>query len=117
MFPLTSIGASAAVATVAAGLVLLVWRRGARGRLVPEVAAPALVAGLSVLLWRAAGNVATLNDDPIPGVSPNDVLCPVVTYVALGVYGAFRRPSDQVGWERRRATLTLVALAVNVVTI
>jgi hypothetical protein len=117
VFTLTSIAASAAVATVAAALVLFLWRPGARDRLLAEVAAPALVAGLSLLLWRAAGNVAALNDDPIPLVSPNDVLCPVVTYVALGVYGALGQASGQPAWERRRAVLTLVSLAVNVVTI
>ncbi len=117
MFPLTSIAASAAAATVAAALVLFLGRRGARDRLLAEVAAPAVVVGLSLLLWRAAGNVAALNDDPIPLVSPNDVLCPVVAYVALGVYGALRRASEQPAWELRRALLTFVSLAVNVVTI
>src|SRR5262249_20707583 len=102
---------------VAGALVLLAWRRGARDDLVAELVAPALVAGLSVLLWRAAGNVAVLNDDPIPAVSPNDVLCPLVTYVALGVYAAWRAPADRAGWERRRAALTLLSLAVNIVTI
>jgi hypothetical protein len=58
-----------------------------------------------------------LNDDPIPLVSPNDVLCPVVTYAALGVYGALRRASGQPAWEHGRALLTIVSLAVNVVTI
>lgn len=117
MFALTSIAASAAVMAVAGALVLHALRRGARDRLVPEVLAPALVTGLSVLLWRAAGNVAALNDDPVPGVSPNDVLCPVVTYVALGVYGSLRAPPEATDWARRRAVLTLVSLAVNIVTI
>jgi hypothetical protein len=31
-----------------------------------------------------AGNTQALNDNPIPLVSPNDVLCPVLTYVVLG---------------------------------
>ena len=74
------------------------------------------MAGLSALLYRAAGNVAVLNEDPIPAVSPNDVLCPLVTYVALGLYAAWRPPVDRPGWGRRRAALTLVSLAVNIVT-
>jgi hypothetical protein len=45
----------------------------------------ALVAGLSILFWRLAGNVAQLNDDPFPPVRPNDVPCPVLTYVSLGL--------------------------------
>ena len=41
----------------------------------------ALLTGLWILLWRLAGNTQVLKDDPIPLVSPNDVLCPVVRYV------------------------------------
>jgi hypothetical protein len=36
-----------------------------------------------------SGDIPELNDDPIGALSPNDGLCPVVTYVFLGVYGAF----------------------------
>lgn len=73
--------------------------------------------GLSILLWREAGNTPTLNADPIPVVSPNDVLCPVVTYVCLGVLAAFRGVIDTPHWPRIRALLTLLSLVVNVVTI
>ena len=58
-----------------------------------------------------------LNDDPIPVVSPNDVLCPVVTYVCLGLLAAFRSSIEGPHWPRIRALLTLLSLAVNVVTI
>jgi hypothetical protein len=77
----------------------------------------ALVVGVSILLWREAGNTPALNDDPIPVVSPNDVLCPIVTYVCLGVTAGFR--SNMLGkhWARVRALLTLVSLVVNVATI
>src|ERR687886_314804 len=51
----------------------------------------ALVVALSILLWREAGNTDVLNEDPIPLVSPNDVLCPIVTYVVLGLYAQFTR--------------------------
>ena len=114
---MASIAASAAVMAVVGGMLLLVWRRDTREGTVAGVIAPALVAGLPVLLYRAAGNTGVLNEDPIPAVSPNDVLCPVVTYAALGVYAAVRTPSDRAGWERRRAALTLVSLVVNIVTI
>ena len=117
MFSLTSIAASAAVMAVASGLLLFVWRKDTREGTAAGVIAPALVAGLSVLVYRAAGNTGILNEDPVPAVSPNDVLCPVVTYAALGMYAAFRTPSDHADWERRRAALTLVSLVVNIVTI
>jgi hypothetical protein len=73
--------------------------------------------GLSILVWREAGNTAALNDDPIPLVSPNDVLCPVVTYVSLGVLAGFRPALTGPRWPGIRALLTLLSLAVNVATI
>ncbi len=77
----------------------------------------ALVVGCSVLVWRSAGNTGALNNDPIPAVSPNDVLCPLVTYLFVGWYAAFRRPVDAVRFEQARVLLTLVSFLVNVVTI
>jgi hypothetical protein len=77
----------------------------------------ALVVGLSILVYREAANTPMLNDDPIPVVSPNDILCPVVTYVALGILGGFRSSIQGAHWGRLRALLTLVSLVVNVATI
>jgi hypothetical protein len=77
----------------------------------------ALVVGLSVLVWRSAGNTRALNNDPIPGVSPNDVLCPLVTYLFLGFYAALQRPLDSIRFEQARMLLTLVSFVINVVTI
>jgi hypothetical protein len=77
----------------------------------------AIVVAFSILLWRAAGNTQLLNDDPMPLVSPNDVLCPIVTYVCLGLYAALRQFPHAQGWPRVRALLTLVSFVVNVVTI
>ena len=76
-----------------------------------------VVVGLSVLVWRSAGNTGALNNDPIPAVSPNDVLCPLVTYLFIGFYAAFRRPVDSVRFEQARVLLTLLSFAVNVITI
>lgn len=67
--------------------------------------------------WRLSGNVPELNDDPIGALSPNDWLCPVVTYVVLGIYGALWPPPDRTDWARVRALLTVVSFGVNVVTI
>src|SRR5215216_178440 len=53
-----------------------------------------LVVGLSIFAWRLSGNIPELNDDPIGALSPNDWLCPAMTYVFLGVYGAFALPAS-----------------------
>jgi hypothetical protein len=75
------------------------------------------VVGVSIFVWRAAGNTPGLNDDPIAFVSPNDVLCPVITYVSLGLCAGFGRMSERADRRRIRALLTIVSLVVNVVTI
>lgn len=112
MFTLSQIVVCALVALIASVALLVVTRREVGPR---ALLTAAVVAG-SVLLWRTAANTAALNDDPIPWVSPNDVLCPVVTYVTLGVYaGVVRR--EEAAWPSTRALLTLVSLVVNVVTI
>jgi hypothetical protein len=78
----------------------------------------AATVGLSILVWREAGNTPSLNDDPIPVVSPNDVLAPVLTYVCLGLLGGFRTSiGGSSAWPRLRALLTLLSLVVNVATI
>src|SRR5437016_2226283 len=73
--------------------------------------------GLSILVWRLGANVPQLNDDPIPVTSPNDVLCPVVTYVVLGVYAGLAKLTDSTRVQRDRAVLTVISLVVNIVTI
>lgn len=120
MFALGQITFSAVVGVAVSALVLLVYQRlakrdGPRGS--RWVWPLAVVVGLSILAWRASGNTPTLNEDPIAFVSPNDVLCPVVTYVFVSVYGGFAGSSGGPGWPRVRALLTVVSLVVNVVTI
>ena len=117
VFPLWHISLTALIAFVASIVLLRTWGSHFGMPDVREVFWVALVVGLSVLAWRLAGNVPQLNDDPVPAFSPNDVLCPVVTYVLLGVYAGFRPPADQARWEQARATLTIVSLFVNVITI
>lgn len=77
----------------------------------------ALLAGLSVMFWRSAGNVAQLNDDPIPPFSPNDLICPIVTYIFLELAVAFYHPTDSEHWVKTRSWLTLVSFVVNVLFI
>jgi hypothetical protein len=78
-----------------------------------------IAAGLGVLLWRLGANVPTLNTDPIPGVSPADVLSAPLAYVAASVYvrlrGGISTASERLAVAP--AVAALAALVVNVVTI
>src|SRR5215472_3845367 len=94
VFPFAHIALTAAITAGVALLVLLPLRSRLRGFSSFDGLLVAVLVGISVLVWRSVGNTGALNDDPIPGVSPNDVLCPVVTYLFLGWYAAFRRPAD-----------------------
>lgn len=113
VFPFWRIALTAGLA-LAVSLVALLWRY--REFSLREAVVISLVVGISVLLWRMASNVAQLNDDPIPPVSPNDVLSPVVTYVMLSVCGAFRQGTPA-RWGQARALLTLVSFLINVIAI
>lgn len=117
MFPLSHIAITAGIMAVVSLLLLFGVRPFFKIRLPAEILLMALVAGFSVLAFRASANTTVLNTDPIPGISPNDILCPVMTYVFLGIYGSFRYPRHDVGFEQARAVLTLVSFAVNVITI
>jgi len=82
-----------------------------------------VAAGLGVLLWRLGANVAVLNDDPIPGVSPADVLSAPVAFVAADVYGRLRGAFSEklAGMPEllavAPAVAAIVALVVNIVAI
>jgi hypothetical protein len=121
VFSLGQIVVCAVGGIVLSAIALFIYRRLAEpreGSMVDSSLWPLpLVVGVSILMWRAAGNTPVLNDDPIAFVSPNDVLCPVITYASLGVYAGFRNVPDSSGWKRIRAVLTIVSLVVNVVTI
>jgi hypothetical protein len=119
MFSATQILLSAAVGAVASLVALALYGRWAKEAAFAwaEATGIAVIVGLSILLWRAAGNTPALNEDPIPLVSPNDVLCPVLTYVCLGLGAGLRRPVQRPDWPRVRALLTIVSFVVNVVTI
>jgi hypothetical protein len=116
IFPFAHIALTAAITAVVALLVLVVLRSRFKLSLV-DCLLVAVVMGISVIVWRSAGNTGALNNDPIPPVSPNDVLCPLVTYLFIGFYAAFRPPLDAMRFEQARVLLTLVSFVVNVVTI
>jgi hypothetical protein len=117
VFPFAHIALTAAITAGVALLLLVVLRLRFTKLRLPDCLLVAVVVGLSVMVWRSAGNTGALNNDPIPGVSPNDVLCPLVTYLFIGFYAAFRRPFDAARFEQARVLLTLMSFLVNVVTI
>jgi hypothetical protein len=117
VFPFAHIALTAAITAGVALLLLVVLRRRFMAFPLVDCLLVAVVVGISVIVWRSAGNTGALNDDPIPAVSPNDVLCPLVTYLFIGFYAAFRRPADAMRFEQTRVLLTLVSFLVNVVTI
>ena len=112
-----------AALTAALAWVAMARRRANSASQAPITSASPLVdalvigiaAGLGVLLWRLGANIPALNDDPIPGVSPADVLSGPVAFVAVGVYTGLRGDSER--WASAQALAVLVALVVNIVTI
>jgi hypothetical protein len=117
VFSFAHIALTAAITAVIALLLLVVMRSRFKMLRLSDCLLVAVVVGLSVIVWRSVGNTGALNNDPIPGVSPNDVLCPLVTYLFIGFYAAFRPPLDARRFEQARVLLTLVSFVVNVVTI
>ena len=117
IFPLSHIALTAGIMAMVSLLLLFGMSRYFQVRSTAEIIIIAVVVGFSVLAWRCAGNTTALNADPIPAISPNDALCPLVTYVFLGLYASIRAPSDQIRWQQLRTLLTLVSFVVNVVTI
>jgi hypothetical protein len=71
----------------------------------------------TAFLLRKSANVPQLNDDGLSGFSANDCLAPTVTWVVLGIYGALRAPTEPRRYEQSRAGVTVLAFAVNVLTI
>jgi len=118
VFTVGQIALTAAVGAVLSFVVLFFLARTLppRGARWGELLAASLVVGLSILTWRLSANVPMLNDDPIAFFSPNDWLCPVVTYIFLGVYGGVCRLATEPPWPRTCAVLTVISLVVNVVT-
>lgn len=117
VFPFAHIALTATITAGIALLVLVALRLRFKTLSLADCLLVAVVVGISVIVWRSAGNTGALNNDPIPPVSPNDVLCPLVTYLFVGFYAAFRRPTDIIRFEQARVLLTLVSFVINVVTI
>jgi hypothetical protein len=119
MFGVQQIVFSAVVGAIVSLVVLYLearyWQHAAFD--IPSGLVMSLLVGFSILFFRLGANVQQLNDDPIPLASPNDLLCPIVTFVVLSVYAGLRDGLDETRFGRNRALLTLVSLAVNIITI
>ena len=114
VFPLWRVLLTASIAAVL-GLALLRWRfKSMRLR---EVVLMTVLVSLSIMAWRLSGNVSVLNDDPIGGLSPNDFICPLVSYVFLSLYLDVRQPEPASTWIQARASLVVIVFVVNVFTI
>ena len=115
--PVFSTSHIAVTATITGLLSLLIVSWRVRSVTLAQSLPLACVVAAAVFIWRLSANMPQLNADGLPGCSANDWLCPAVTYVALGLYAAVRRPADPARWGPTRALLTLATLIVNVVTI
>jgi len=104
-----------AVVTAAAGLPVILWRLRATYR--AEAVILAALAGAAVFAWRLSANMPALNADGAALFSANDWAAPVLVYVALGCYAGLRPPTDDRRFGQVRAALTLISLAVCVITI
>ena len=69
VFPLVHIALTAAIIAGVALLVLLLLRTRLFALRLSDCLLVAVVVGLSVLVWRSAGNTGALNNDPIPKVA------------------------------------------------
>lgn len=97
MFPAWHIAVTAIITALvtSAGMVGWRWRTTGRTSLtVGDLVGVGVASGLGVLLWRLGANEPTLNNDPIPGVSPADVLSAPLAFVAAEVYIRLRRTSE-----------------------
>ena len=104
-----------AAITAAVGLPVAFWRL--RPSYPGEAVALSALTGAAVFAWRLSANMPQLNNDGIPPFSANDWAAPILAYVALGCYSSLRRPTDHHRFSQVRAALTIIALAVCVITI
>jgi hypothetical protein len=107
--------AMTAVITAAVGLPFAWWRL--RATYPGEAIVLAALAGMAVFAWGLSANMPQLNNDGIPGFSANDWAAPILAYVALCCYAGLRAPGDHRWFAQVRAALTIIALAVCVITI
>jgi hypothetical protein len=106
----------AGIGFLALGLLRRQRTAGVGGGQITQNLAPAAIAGLSVLAWRASSNVTSFNQDALPAISPGDALSPIWTYVCLTCSVAFW-PHEIAAWTKVRTLVVVHAFLVNVVVI
>jgi hypothetical protein len=116
VFPTWWIALTALTAAGSSAVVLLFFQVRLKAISALSVVLLTLVVGTSVFVGRLVCNIASLNNDPVSGFSPNDLLCPMLTFVMLEVFIGLC-PLEQKTWLRLRALLVLVSFAVNFLTI
>jgi len=115
MFSTVHIAITAGItALICSGGVALLQRHSLNGI---DSVIVGLAAGIGILLWRLGANTVGLNTDPIPGVSPADVLCAPMAYVAVGIAAGLRGTGKSERFAFYQSLVALVALAVNIITI
>lgn len=103
------------VSGVLAAAVAAVWLRGEHRT--HDAVVLGILTAAAVFLLRKSANMPQLNNDGLSGFSANDWLAPTVAWVALGVYRALRPPVEPRRFDQSRAAATVIAFAVNVLTI
>ena len=115
MFPAWHIALTALITAVLSGSGAVVAARQQRS--VVDALLVGIAAGLGILLWRLGANTPTLNTDPIPGISPADVLSAPLVYVAVGMMAGLRGRETAERLGSAQALAALIALLVNIITI
>jgi hypothetical protein len=105
---------AATTGVICAGLGI--WRLAGRHRVAAGLIVGVLT-GTAVYLWRASANMPQLNNDGLSGYSANDWLAPIIVFVVLSIYADLFPPTDLRRFRQVRAAATIVAFAVNVITI
>jgi len=114
VFSHTHIAVTAAICALLSLVLVFLLQRGTP---VIDALLIAVVVLVTVYVWRTGANMPQLNEDGFPGVSANDLLTPLLTYVAVGIYSGVRDAMGGRQWERARALIAALTLIVNVVTI
>ena len=115
LFSTGHIALTGALSGALAAAFAMFWLRGEH-RIADSLTLGVLTAA-AVFLLRKSANMPQLNNDGLSGFSANDWLAPSVTWVVLGVYGAVRPPLETRRYQQARAGATVIAFAVNVLTI
>src|SRR3989442_8998504 len=92
VFPFAHIALTAAITAVVALLVLVVLRPRFKMLSLVDCLLVAVVVGISVMVWRSAGQTGAFEKDPISPVSPKYFLCSPGMYLVIRLFPALPPP-------------------------